>query len=130
MTLERVFTEQQPLLRRRLARMTGDAELAGDLCQEVFVRAWRCAPREAPAVAIAAWLHRTASNLAVDELRRRSRRPVAADAQLDRLLAPPAAHDERSARPAPPRCARSSGGAPRSRASTTRRSAASGGGCA
>src|SRR5215218_4837053 len=94
MTLERVFTEQQPLLRRRLARMTGDAEVAEDLCQEVFVRAWRSAPREAPAVAIAAWLHRTASNLAVDELRRRSRRPVAAVEQLDGLLAPPAAQDD------------------------------------
>jgi RNA polymerase sigma factor (sigma-70 family) len=94
MTLERVFTEQQPLLCRRLARMTGDAEVAEDLCQEVFVRAWRSAPREAPAAAIAAWLHRTASNLAVDELRRRSRRPVAAVEQLDRLLDPPAAQDD------------------------------------
>jgi gamma-glutamyl-gamma-aminobutyrate hydrolase PuuD/DNA-directed RNA polymerase specialized sigma24 family protein len=76
MSVERVFAEQEAVLRRRLRRMTGDAQAAEDLTQEVFVRAWRRAPRDVPDEVLRAWLHRTASNLAVDELRRRARQPV------------------------------------------------------
>src|SRR5919107_921283 len=83
MTVERVFAEQEAVLRRRLRRMTGDAQAAEDLTQEVFVRAWRRAPRDVPDAVLRAWLHRTASNLAVDELRRRTRQPLATVEQLD-----------------------------------------------
>lgn len=38
------------------------------------MRAWASLPRDGDGVRQRAWLHRTASNLAVDELRRRSRR--------------------------------------------------------
>jgi len=76
--LEVVFHAERAALGRRLRRMTGDAEIADDLCQETFLRAWSRAPRSAPAPVLAAWLHRTASNLALDELRRRARRPLAA----------------------------------------------------
>jgi putative glutamine amidotransferase len=100
MTLERVFAEQQPVLRRRLHRMTGDAQAAEDLCQEVFVRAWRAAPREAPEPTLRSWLHRTASNLAVDELRRRARHPVAASEQMASQLAVPAEREDGAAREA------------------------------
>src|SRR5215210_4652084 len=93
MTVERVFAEQEPVLRRRLQRMTGDAQAAEDLCQEVFVRAWRRAPRDVPDEVLRAWLHRTASNLAVDELRRRARRPVAASGPLEAHPAPDGADD-------------------------------------
>jgi RNA polymerase sigma factor (sigma-70 family) len=90
MSLERVFTEQERVLRRRLERITGDAQAAEDLCQEVFVRAWRRAPRDAPEAALRAWLHRTATNLGVDELRRRGRHPVAAgDEAAGTVAAPP-----------------------------------------
>ena len=58
----------------RLRRIVGDPGLAEDLCQETFVRAWRGAPRELPPERLRAWLHRTATNLAFDELRRRARR--------------------------------------------------------
>jgi RNA polymerase sigma factor (sigma-70 family) len=92
MSLERVFTEQERVLRRRLERMTGDAQAAEDLCQEVFVRAWRRAPRDASEAALRAWLHRTATNLGIDELRRRGRHPVAArDAAAGTVAAPPEA---------------------------------------
>jgi RNA polymerase sigma factor (sigma-70 family) len=87
MTVERVFAEQEAALRRRLQRMTGDRQAAEDLTQEVFVRAWRRAPREVPDAVLRAWLHRTASNLAVDELRRRTRQPLAAVEQLDAAAA-------------------------------------------
>jgi putative glutamine amidotransferase len=81
-----VFVAEGAALARRLRRMTGDAETADDLCQDAFVRAWSRAPRDAPAPVLAAWLHRTATNLALDELRRRARRPVLA-------LAEPAVED-------------------------------------
>jgi RNA polymerase sigma factor (sigma-70 family) len=87
MTVERVFAEQEAALRRRLRRMTGDAQAAEDLTQEVFVRAWRRAPRDVPDAVLRAWLYRTASNLAVDELRRRTRQPLAAVEQLDAAAA-------------------------------------------
>ncbi|TML05880.1 MAG: sigma-70 family RNA polymerase sigma factor, partial [Actinobacteria bacterium] len=58
----------------RLRRIVGDPVVAEDLCQETFVRAWRGAPRELPPERLRAWLHRTATNLAFDELRRRARR--------------------------------------------------------
>jgi anthranilate synthase component 2/putative glutamine amidotransferase len=51
--------------------MLGSPEAAEDVCQEAFTRAWRCIPRGASADHQRAWLHRTASNLAIDELRRR-----------------------------------------------------------
>lgn len=58
----------------RLHRIVGDAAAAEDLCQETLARAWRAAPRELPPERLRAWLHRTATNLAFDELRRRARR--------------------------------------------------------
>ena len=69
--LETIFHEQQRPLMRRLRRIVGDEETAADLCQETFVRAWRKAPRDATPEQHRGWLHRTASNLALDELRRR-----------------------------------------------------------
>jgi putative glutamine amidotransferase len=58
----------------RLRRIVDDPAVAEDLCQETLVRAWRGAPRELPPERLRAWLHRTATNLAFDELRRRARR--------------------------------------------------------
>ncbi len=82
MSLEATFRAERPALRRRLRWMTGDPETAEDICQETFLRAWTRAPRDAPAPVLAAWLRRTATNLALDELRRRARRPAA---DLDHL---------------------------------------------
>jgi putative glutamine amidotransferase len=82
MSLEATYRAELPALGRRLRWMTGDAETTEDICQETFLRAWTRAPRDAPAPVLAAWLRRTATNLAVDELRRRARRPAAA---LDEL---------------------------------------------
>jgi putative glutamine amidotransferase len=73
-TIEAIFHEQRSPLLRRLQRMVGDPETAADLCQETFVRAWRKAPRDVSADQQRGWLHRTASNLALDELRRRKLR--------------------------------------------------------
>jgi putative glutamine amidotransferase len=74
MTFDAILTEQTGPLTRRLARMVGDRETAEDLRQETLARAWRSGPRGAQAPVVRAWLHRTATNLALDELRRRKRR--------------------------------------------------------
>ncbi len=71
MDLEPLYHELQGPVTRRLERMLGDAGAAEDLRQEAFARAWKSAPRDAGHGELRAWLHRTARNLAIDELRRR-----------------------------------------------------------
>src|SRR3954447_22051681 len=71
MTLEHILHEQSEPLTRRLRRIVRSPEAAEDLRQETFARAWAHAPRDASPDHQRAWLHRTATNLALDELRRR-----------------------------------------------------------
>jgi RNA polymerase sigma-70 factor (ECF subfamily) len=76
MTFEQLYSSQRGPLIRRLERMVGSREAAEDLGQEAFVRAWRRLPDDATPEHKQAWLARTASNLAVDELRRRRLRDI------------------------------------------------------
>jgi putative glutamine amidotransferase len=71
MDFDALYDELRDPLTRRLERLVGDARTAEDLRQEAFARAWKSAPRDAGRGHLRAWLHRTAHNLAVDELRRR-----------------------------------------------------------
>jgi RNA polymerase sigma factor (sigma-70 family) len=73
-TTAAIFEQQGPRLQRRLERMTGSRELAEDLSQEAFLRLWRSGPSGVGGEEQIKWLQRTASNLAIDELRRRGRR--------------------------------------------------------
>lgn len=58
-------------------RMLGDAAEAEDVTQEVFLRAWRQAPKWIPGAArFDTWLHRVALNLCYDRLRRRREIPT------------------------------------------------------
>src|SRR3954447_3302777 len=70
--MEDLFNELTHPLTRRLTRIVGDPAAAEDLRQEAFARAWTSAPRDADPDHLRAWVHRTARNLAVDHLRRRS----------------------------------------------------------
>src|SRR3954462_12153651 len=70
--MEDLFSELSVPLTRRLQRIVGDHGAAEDLRQEAFARAWTSAPRDADRDHLRAWVHRTARNLAVDHLRRRS----------------------------------------------------------
>jgi RNA polymerase sigma factor (sigma-70 family) len=82
---EALAEEQAAPLRRRLRRILGDPEAAEDLAQEALARAWARAPRDTDDDGQRAWLHRTATNLALDELRRRRlRRSTPLDDALDR----------------------------------------------
>lgn len=79
MEFEALIDAERSALTRRLARsLGGDIGAAEDICQEVLLRAWRRLPRDAEPAAQRAWLHRAASNAAIDELRRRGRRTTVA----------------------------------------------------
>lgn len=94
-----IRTEQDHLVRRAARMLGGDLDAAHDVRQETFERAWRGLPAGLDDDRARAWLWRTASNLALDELRRRRRRPTAClDAAhdlggLDDALEPDAARE-------------------------------------
>jgi len=52
-------------------RLTGDEEVAADLTQETFVKAWRALPRLRESQAFGGWLRIIATNLVRDHSRRR-----------------------------------------------------------
>jgi RNA polymerase sigma-70 factor (ECF subfamily) len=59
-----------PRLYRLAHRITGDAGAAEDVAQEAMLRAWQAAARFDPARArFTTWLHRIATNLAIDHAR-------------------------------------------------------------
>ena len=76
-------SEQRVLIARLSFALGGDRETAEDLVQEAFTRAWRSLPPGLSSERQRAWLHHTARNLAVDELRRRTRRPTVAVDDID-----------------------------------------------
>jgi RNA polymerase sigma-70 factor (ECF subfamily) len=54
-----------------LGQLVGDMELARELSQEAFVRAWSALERFDPKYRFSTWLFRIAHNLGIDHLRRR-----------------------------------------------------------
>jgi RNA polymerase sigma factor (sigma-70 family) len=101
MSLEELFARHHVELYRYAARFTGDADLAEDVVQDVFVRLAERPPADQEHVR--GWLYRVATTVAVDALRASRRRASLARAWPDRLPmgdpAPdPAADAERSER--------------------------------
>lgn len=88
MAIENLYEQERERLTQRLTRMVGSHALAEDLGQEAFIRTWRRAPEHLGPGERAAWLNRVATNLAIDELRRRRRIP-----QLDLTAIDPPADD-------------------------------------
>jgi RNA polymerase sigma-70 factor (ECF subfamily) len=54
-----------------LGQLVGDLELARELAQEAFIRAWSALDRFDPHYRFSTWLFRIAHNLGIDQLRRR-----------------------------------------------------------
>ncbi len=71
-----VVERYQAPIGRYLLRLVGDPDLAQDLCQETFYRAYRAIFKTDDDLALKPWLYRIASNLAYSALRRRQRAPV------------------------------------------------------
>lgn len=99
MDLDLLIATHRGPIERHLRRYVGDAGIAEDLAQEVFLRAWLHAPRDVPEERQRAWLFRVARNAAIDALR--ARRPHDDATVLDMLGSAVAAdaedHDERLA---------------------------------
>ena len=60
-----------------LCQLVGDVELARELCQEAFIRAWSALERFNPKYRFSTWLFRIAHNLGIDHLRRKRLKTVA-----------------------------------------------------
>lgn len=67
----RLVQRYQRRLTAFLAHMLGDLELARDLTQEAYIRAWSALDRFDPRYRFSTWLFRIAHNLGIDHLRRR-----------------------------------------------------------
>ncbi|MBT2558558.1 sigma-70 family RNA polymerase sigma factor [Hymenobacter sp. ISL-91] len=74
-----LLNAHQPRLRRVARLYCADADDRQDLYQEMVLQLWRAWPRyEArPDVQVGTWLYRVALNVAISDLRRRTRRPAA-----------------------------------------------------
>lgn len=66
---ERLYYTYAPDLHRYLARLCGDADLAQDLLQDTFVKAYRALPRTRPDLQARPWLYKIATNTARSAMR-------------------------------------------------------------
>ena len=69
--VEEMVREYQTKLARYLRRMVGDAEVALDITQDVFLAAYRILDAEPERELTAGWLYRAATNGAISFMRRR-----------------------------------------------------------
>jgi RNA polymerase sigma-70 factor (ECF subfamily) len=67
----RLVRRYQRRLTAFLGQLVGDIELARELSQEAFIRAWSALDRFDPRYRFSTWLFRIAHNLGIDQLRRR-----------------------------------------------------------
>jgi RNA polymerase sigma factor (sigma-70 family) len=72
-----VVNQYQPLLRRVCRLYCADADDRQDLFQEVVLQLWRAWPKYVPqpSAKLSTWLYRIALNVAISNLRQRTRRP-------------------------------------------------------
>jgi RNA polymerase sigma-70 factor (ECF subfamily) len=76
--LEQLYDRYAAIIHRLALRIVHNPELAEEIVQEVFLRAWRrSASFERERGRVAQWLFGIAHNLCIDELRRQRARPVA-----------------------------------------------------
>jgi len=66
---EQLYRSHQGGIYAFIKHQVGEAELAADLTQQTFVRAWQSLPRLRKLGAFRAWLHRIAANLVRDEMK-------------------------------------------------------------
>jgi RNA polymerase sigma-70 factor, ECF subfamily len=69
-----LVTKYQGKLINYIASLVHDYDLAVDLAQETFIRVFRSADRYRGEYQFSTWVYRIATNLAIDELRRRARK--------------------------------------------------------
>lgn len=77
-TPELLFAQHRLAIYRYLCRVTGHAETANDLTQDVFLRVTRAGVPDTDEGGRKAWLYRIARNLAINHRRDEGRRPAIA----------------------------------------------------
>jgi RNA polymerase sigma-70 factor (ECF subfamily) len=70
----RLFDRHQAAVVRLCVRLVGDAAVAEELAQDIFVKVYRSADRYQPTARFTTWLFRIATNHCLNELRRPARR--------------------------------------------------------
>jgi RNA polymerase sigma-70 factor (ECF subfamily) len=75
-------------------RLTRDSELAADVAQETWIRAWRGLPSFRREASFGTWIYRITANTAASARRRRGRHPTSDLAALPEPEAGPATHPE------------------------------------
>ena len=77
----------QPLLRRVARLYCQDADDRQDLFQEMVLQLWRAWPRYVPqpGAKLSTWLYRIALNVAISNLRQRTRRPAPTELNAEAL---------------------------------------------
>ena len=83
MRLAELFEQHQGELFRYVTRFTGDADLAEDVVQDVFVRLAERPPKDD--AALRGWLYRAATTIAIDALRSARRRIALVHDRPDRV---------------------------------------------
>lgn len=73
---ETLVKRYQRRLTAFLSQLVGDVELAKELTQEAFIRAWSALERYDPTYRFSTWLFRIGHNLGIDHLRRRRLKTV------------------------------------------------------
>lgn len=84
---EQLVTRYQNKIISYAARMLNDRDEAEDVTQEVFIKAYRSLESFRGASSFSTWLYRIATNLCIDRVRQRQRRPQQAyslDEPLDK----------------------------------------------
>lgn len=68
---EQIYEQHKERLYRHIRHLVSDPEVAEDLLQETFARAFKALPRMSADLRITPWLYRIATNACYDSLRRR-----------------------------------------------------------
>jgi RNA polymerase sigma-70 factor, ECF subfamily len=80
--VEHAYRRYYPVIREKCARMLRDPAEAQDVAQETFTRLWSDRDRLRDADAVASWIYRTSTRLAVDRYRRTSRQGELPEGEL------------------------------------------------
>ncbi len=84
-SFEHIYRHYQPVLQSYLARSTGNRELAEDLTQETFIKAWQVWSTVQEPKQIKAWLYCVAKHFSIAEHRRYTRKGRMAVRSLQEL---------------------------------------------
>ena len=88
-----LIAQWHPLLWRYAVRVTGDADVAFDVVQDVWLRVWRGMTRLRDAARFRAWLFGIARRVLMDRLRARFAEPLMSPIETDEIEAPAAEED-------------------------------------